>query len=103
MRQLHEHPALLSEEAFDFSRGAPHQAKITELKNALNTDFPIIHELCEFAREEHAAEAGAAQQTLPTLHAFLSWIRPRYKARARCWTALKLSPVPSSATSRCSA
>ena len=39
---------LLSEEVFDFSRGELTQAKIMELKNALNTDFPNIHSLCEF-------------------------------------------------------
>jgi hypothetical protein len=33
---------LLSEEVFDFSRGELTQAKIIDLKNALNTDFPMV-------------------------------------------------------------
>ena len=49
---------LLSEEVFDFSRGELTQAKIMELKNALNTDFPQIHELVRI-RADALAEAGA--------------------------------------------
>ena len=64
---------LLSEEVFDFSRGELTQAKIMELKNALNTDFPRIHELCEFVLQ-HSQRPELIQRTLLTLHAFLSWI-----------------------------
>ena len=85
---------LLSEEVFDFSRGELTQAKITELKNALNTDFPIIHELCEFVLQ-HSQKPELIQQTLQTLHAFLSWIPLGYIFESTLLdTLLKLSPVP---------
>lgn len=85
---------LLSEEVFDFSRGELTQAKITELKNALNTDFPIIHELCEFVLQ-HSQRPELIQQTLQTLHAFLSWIPLGYIFESTLLdTLLKLSPVP---------
>ena len=65
---------LLSEEVFDFSRGELTQAKIMELKNALNTDFPSIHELCEFVLQhsqkpeliqQHAADAARVPELDP--------------------------------------
>ncbi|PQP95485.1 hypothetical protein Pyn_21712 [Prunus yedoensis var. nudiflora] len=37
---------LLSEEVFDFSRGEMTQLKIKELKQSLNSEFQLIHELC---------------------------------------------------------
>ena len=85
---------LLSEEVFDFSRGELTQAKIMELKNALNTDFPRIHELCEFVLQ-HSQRPELIQRTLLTLHAFLSWIPLGYIFESTLLdTLLKLSPVP---------
>mmetsp|Transcript_8127 Transcript_8127/g.30464 ORF Transcript_8127/g.30464 Transcript_8127/m.30464 type:complete len:1079 (-) Transcript_8127:1645-4881(-) len=85
---------LLSEEVFDFSRGELTQAKITELKNALNTDFPLIHDLCEFVLT-HSQKSELIQKTLQTLHAFLSWIPLGYIFESSLLdTLLKLSPNP---------
>jgi exportin-1 len=85
---------LLSEEVFDFSRGELTQAKIAELKNALNTDFPQIHELCEFVLQ-HSQRPQLIQKTLLTLHAFLSWIPLGYIFESTLLdTLLKLSPDP---------
>lgn len=39
---------LLSEEVFDFNRGAMTQAKTRILKAQLNNEFQSIHELCHF-------------------------------------------------------
>ncbi|KAK9862358.1 hypothetical protein WJX84_007629 [Apatococcus fuscideae] len=64
---------LLSEEVFDFSRGELTQAKTRDLKNSLNQEFRLVHELCLFV-------LGASQSldlikaTLDTLHVFLSWV-----------------------------
>ena len=85
---------LLSEEVFDFSRGELTQAKIMELKNALNTDFPQIHELIEFVLT-HSQKPALIQLTLQTLHAFLSWIPLGYIFESTLLdTLLKLSPNP---------
>ena len=85
---------LLSEEVFDFSRGELTQAKIMELKNALNTDFPLIHELCEFVLT-HSRKTELVQKTLLTLHAFLSWIPLGYIFESTLLdTLLRLSPSP---------
>ena len=93
---------LLSEEVFDFSRGELTQAKITELKNALNTDFPIIHELCEFVLQ-HSQKPELIQQTLLTLHAFLSGSRSGTSSRARCWTPAQAIAHPKFRNVACSA
>ena len=86
---------LLSEEVFDFSRGELTQAKIIDLKNALNTDFPMIHELCEFVLQ-HSQRPELIQKTLQTLHAFLSWIPLGYIFESTLLdTLLTLSPNPS--------
>lgn len=85
---------LLSEEVFDFSRGELTQAKITDLKNALNTDFPMIHDLCEFVLQ-HSQRPQLIQKTLLTLHAFLSWIPLGYIFESTLLdTLLTLSPNP---------
>ena len=39
---------LLSEEVFDFSKGELTQVKIRDLKNSLNEQFTLIHQLCLF-------------------------------------------------------
>ncbi|KAG4189435.1 hypothetical protein ERO13_A08G222600v2 [Gossypium hirsutum] len=86
---------LLSEEVFDFSRGEMTQQKIKELKQSLNSEFQLIHELCLYV-------LSASQRTeliramLSTLHAFLSWIPLGYIFESTLLeTLLKLFPVPS--------
>eukprot|EP00958_Prasinococcus_capsulatus_P010660 scaffold1040_cov376-Prasinococcus_capsulatus_cf.AAC.6 len=64
---------LLSEEVFDFSRGEMTQAKVSELKKSLNSEFALIHELCEFVLAR-SQRVELVKTTLTTLHAFLSWI-----------------------------
>ncbi|KAK9807779.1 hypothetical protein WJX72_008954 [[Myrmecia] bisecta] len=64
---------LLSEEVFDFSRGELTQAKIKDLKNSLNQEFRLIHELCLFVLNA-STKADLIRATLSTLHAFLSWV-----------------------------
>ncbi|KAL3630785.1 Exportin-1 [Castilleja foliolosa] len=64
---------LLSEEVFDFSRGEMTQQKIKELKQSLNSEFQLIHELCLYVLSA-SQRAELIRATLGTLHAFLSWI-----------------------------
>ncbi|KAK6926156.1 Chromosome region maintenance repeat [Dillenia turbinata] len=64
---------LLSEEVFDFSRGEMTQLKIKELKQSLNSEFQLIHELCLYVLSV-SQRTELVRATLATLHAFLSWI-----------------------------
>ncbi|MBA0710152.1 hypothetical protein Golax_025145, partial [Gossypium laxum] len=64
---------LLSEEVFDFSRGEMTQQKIKELKQSLNSEFQLIHELCLYVLSA-SQRIELIRATLSTLHAFLSWI-----------------------------
>ncbi|RAL42035.1 hypothetical protein DM860_017761 [Cuscuta australis] len=64
---------LLSEEVFDFSRGELTQLKIKELKQSLNSEFQLIHELCLYVLSI-SQRTELVRATLATLHAFLSWI-----------------------------
>ncbi|CAK8539240.1 unnamed protein product [Lathyrus sativus] len=64
---------LLSEEVFDFSRGEMTQQKIRELKQSLNSEFQLIHELCLYVLSV-SQRTELIRATLSTLHAFLSWI-----------------------------
>ncbi|CAI0559661.1 unnamed protein product [Linum tenue] len=64
---------LLSEEVFDFSRGEMTQQKIKELKQSLNSEFQLIHELCLYVLSA-SQRTELIRATLSTLHAFLSWI-----------------------------
>ncbi|XP_042017470.1 protein EXPORTIN 1A-like isoform X1 [Salvia splendens] len=64
---------LLSEEVFDFSRGEMTQQKIKELKQSLNSEFQLIHELCLYVLSA-SQRTELLRATLATLHAFLSWI-----------------------------
>eukprot|EP01018_Ginkgo_biloba_P010449 Gb_26953 [translate_table: standard] len=64
---------LLSEEVFDFSRGEMTQQKIKELKQSLNSEFQLIHELCLYVLSVSQRQE-LIRATLATLHAFLSWI-----------------------------
>ncbi|KAL3651217.1 Exportin-1 [Castilleja foliolosa] len=68
---------LLSEEVFDFSRGEMTQQKIKELKQSLNSEFKLIHELCYYVLSA-SQRAELIRATLAALHAFLSWIPVLY-------------------------
>ena len=49
------------------------QAKIDDLKQSLNTEFKLIHELCLFVLTA-SQKPDLIRATLATLHAFLSWV-----------------------------
>ncbi|KAA3468520.1 protein EXPORTIN 1A-like isoform X1 [Gossypium australe] len=86
---------LLSEEVFDFSRGEMTQQKIKELKQSLNSEFQLIHELCLYVLSA-SQRTELIRATLSTLHAFLSWIPLGYIFESTLLeTLLKLFPVPS--------
>ncbi|KAL8233051.1 hypothetical protein R6Q57_002829 [Mikania cordata] len=86
---------LLSEEVFDFSRGEMTQQKIKELKQSLNSEFQLIHELCIYVLSA-SQRTELIRATLATLHAFLSWIPLGYIFESPLLeTLLKFFPVPS--------
>ncbi|GJS17219.1 protein exportin 1A [Tanacetum coccineum] len=86
---------LLSEEVFDFSRGEMTQQKIKELKESLNSEFQLIHELCLYVLQA-SQRAELIRATLATLHAFLSWIPLGYIFESPLLEILlKFFPVPS--------
>ncbi|PWA66235.1 exportin 1A [Artemisia annua] len=86
---------LLSEEVFDFSRGEMTQQKIKELKQSLNSEFQLIHELCLYVLSA-SQRTELICSTLATLHAFLSWIPLGYIFESTLLeTLLKFFPVPS--------
>ncbi|KAK4740659.1 hypothetical protein SAY87_024247 [Trapa incisa] len=86
---------LLSEEVFDFSRGEMTQQKIKELKQSLNSEFQLIHELCLYVLSA-SQRTELIRATLSTLHAFLSWIPLGYIFESPLLeTLLKFFPVPS--------
>ncbi|KAK4789346.1 hypothetical protein SAY86_020665 [Trapa natans] len=86
---------LLSEEVFDFSRGEMTQQKIKELKQSLNSEFQLIHELCLYVLSA-SQRTELIRTTLSTLHAFLSWIPLGYIFESPLLeTLLKFFPVPS--------
>ena len=85
---------LLSEEVFDFSRGEMTQDKIRSLKTSLNSEFKMIHELCEFVLT-HSQKPELIKTTLTTLNAFLSWIPLGYIFESTLLdTLLGLAPNP---------
>lgn len=85
---------LLSEEVFDFSRGEMTQDKIKSLKTSLNSEFAMIHELCEFVLT-NSQKPDLIKQTLVTLHAFLTWIPLGYIFESPLLeTLLNLFPNP---------
>ncbi|GLJ31785.1 hypothetical protein SUGI_0639370 [Cryptomeria japonica] len=85
---------LLSEEVFDFSRGEMTQQKIKELKQSLNSEFQLIHELCLYVLSV-SQRPELIRATLATLHAFLSWIPLGYIFESPLLdTLLNLFPVP---------
>ncbi|GKV06991.1 hypothetical protein SLEP1_g18801 [Rubroshorea leprosula] len=86
---------LLSEEVFDFSRGEMTQQKIKELKQSLNSEFQLIHELCLYVLSA-SQRPELIRATLSTLHAFLSWIPLGYIFESPLLeTLLKFFPTPS--------
>ncbi|KAI4330800.1 hypothetical protein MLD38_029049 [Melastoma candidum] len=86
---------LLSEEVFDFSRGEMTQQKIKDLKQSLNSEFQLIHELCLYVLSA-SQRIELIRATLSTLHAFLSWIPLGYIFESPLLeTLLKFFPVPS--------
>uniref|UniRef100_A0A169W7P5 Importin N-terminal domain-containing protein n=1 Tax=Daucus carota subsp. sativus TaxID=79200 RepID=A0A169W7P5_DAUCS len=86
---------LLSEEVFDFSRGEMTQLKIKELKQSLNSEFQLIHELCLYVLSA-SQRTELVRATLATLHAFLSWIPLGYIFESPLLeTLLKFFPLPS--------
>lgn len=85
---------LLSEEVFDFSRGEMTQQKIRDLKQSLNSEFQLIHELCLYVLSA-SQSAELIRATLSTLHAFLSWIPLGYIFESPLLeTLLKFFPMP---------
>ncbi|KAK7366618.1 hypothetical protein VNO80_08613 [Phaseolus coccineus] len=85
---------LLSEEVFDFSRGEMTQQKIKELKQSLNSEFQLIHELCLYVLSV-SQRTKLICATLSTLHAFLSWIPLGYIFESPLLeTLLNFFPVP---------
>ncbi|PSS04542.1 Protein EXPORTIN 1A like [Actinidia chinensis var. chinensis] len=87
---------LLSEEVFDFSRGEMTQQKIKELKQSLNSEFQLIHELCLYVLSAASQRTELIRATLATLHAFLSWIPLGYIFESPLLeTLLNFFPVPS--------
>ncbi|XP_004511432.1 protein EXPORTIN 1A-like [Cicer arietinum] len=85
---------LLSEEVFDFSRGEMTQQKIKELKQSLNSEFQLIHELCLYVLSV-SQRTELIRATLSTLHAFLSWIPLGYIFESPLLeTLLKFFPIP---------
>ena len=49
------------------------QAKTSELKISLNSEFRLIHELCLFVLNA-SQKPDLIRVTLETLHAYLSWV-----------------------------
>uniref|UniRef100_A0A1J3JN78 Exportin-1 n=1 Tax=Noccaea caerulescens TaxID=107243 RepID=A0A1J3JN78_NOCCA len=85
---------LLSEEVFDFSRGEMTLQKIKELKQSLNSEFKLIHELCLYVLSASQRQ-DLIRSTLSALHAYLSWIPLGYIFESPLLeTLLKFFPVP---------
>jgi len=69
----------LSEEIFDFSKSSLTSAKTKELKDAMNSEFGAIFDLCEFVIDMLIAnptniKPSLVKVTLKTFSAFMSWI-----------------------------
>ncbi|CAN8269826.1 unnamed protein product [Cochlearia groenlandica] len=85
---------LLSEEVFDFSRDELTRQKIKELKESLNREFQLIHELCLYVLSASQRQELICS-TLSALHAYLSWIPLGYIFESPLLeTLLKFFPVP---------
>ena len=96
---------LLSEEVFDFSRGELTQAKITELKNALNTDFPHHPRAVRVraARTRRKPELDAADAADAARVPELDPARVHLREHAAGHAAAAVARARSSGTSRFSA
>ncbi|XP_044498368.1 protein EXPORTIN 1A-like isoform X3 [Mangifera indica] len=71
------------------------QQKIKELKQSLNSEFQLIHELCLYVLSA-SQRTELIRVTLSTLHAFLSWIPLGYIFESPLLeTLLKFFPLPS--------
>lgn len=70
------------------------QAKIKDLKQSLNTEFRLIHELCLFVLNA-SQKPDLIRATLATLHAYLSWVPLGYIFESNIVEVLlKLFPQP---------
>lgn len=86
---------LLSEEVFDFNRLDLTQAKTKELKNTLNSEFRLIHELCVFVLM-NTRKADLVRATLDTLSVYLTWVPLGYIFESNLLEMLlQLFPQPS--------
>ncbi|XP_056858653.1 transcription factor ILR3 [Raphanus sativus] len=90
---------LLSEEVFDFSRGEMTQQKIKELKQSLNSEFKLIHELCLYVLSASQRQ-DLIRSTLSALHAYLSWIPLGYIFESPFWARCESSSATSSKACR---
>ncbi|XP_062106768.1 protein EXPORTIN 1A-like isoform X2 [Humulus lupulus] len=71
------------------------QSKIKELKQSLNNEFQLIHELCLYVLSA-SQRTELIRATLSTLHAFLSWIPLGYIFESPLLeTLLNFFPMPS--------
>uniref|UniRef100_A0A5B6Z553 Putative exportin-1 n=1 Tax=Davidia involucrata TaxID=16924 RepID=A0A5B6Z553_DAVIN len=86
---------ILKEEVFDFSSGEMTQQKTKELKQSLNSEFKLIHELCLYVLSA-SQRTELIRATLATLHDYLSRIPLASRnASPLLETLLKLFPVAS--------
>ncbi|KAF3514450.1 hypothetical protein F2Q69_00000706 [Brassica cretica] len=70
------------------------QQKIKELKQSLNSEFKLIHELCLYVLSASQRQ-DLIRSTLSALHAYLSWIPLGYIFESPLLeTLLKFFPVP---------
>ena len=70
------------------------QAKVSELKNSLNTEFGLIHELCSFVLSA-SQKPDLIRATLETLGVYLSWVPLGYILQSNMIEVLlKLFPQP---------
>ena len=75
-------------------RHAGAQAKTKELKNSLNAEFQLIHELCLLVLNA-SSKPDLIRATLGTLHAFLGWVPLAYVFESNLVEVLlRLFPQP---------
>ncbi|WJX89884.1 Protein EXPORTIN 1B [Trifolium repens] len=79
---------------FDFSRGEMTQQQIKELKQSLNSEFQLIHELWLYVLSA-SQRAELILAILSTIHVFLSWIPLGFIFESPLLeTLLKFIPLP---------
>ncbi|CAG9460409.1 unnamed protein product [Pedinophyceae sp. YPF-701] len=87
---------LLSEEVFDFNKGELTQAKTKELKNSLNEEFTLVHDLCMWVLDKAQASVSLIKSTLATMQGFLTWVPLGYIFQTQVVEVLlNLFPNPS--------